>query len=391
MRILFVPSYTVKQGELPSSDSIGYGTTSADALIRELIALGHSVDRLPVEQARGRTAWTARSLTSFERAVVRKPYDAVLAFHAFWPFTADLRRILDDARLTLPLVTFTHGSHWDETDLFRHENYPLLRWADLGNLLAADRVLVVSEWMRDILLTRTRAASPEASIDLSERVRVVGLPIDLARIDAARLPTSASPTVVFNHAPIIAKRPGDFFEIADELLAQTPAKLLITRKFGQDSPGAKRLAQLQASYADRLILGNDMEIDAYYSALWQSSIQVSTATHESLGVATLEAMATANMCLLPRRGAYPEISGNDPDVLYDSITELGERLIASVTDLDNSQDVAQRLSSQVRARYGPLTVARRVSEVLIDSGLRPHIPRVRDVTPTCVKGVEGRA
>ena len=63
-----------------------------------------------------------------------------------------------------------------------------------------------------------------------------------------------------------------------------------------------------------------MPLDEYYQALWAADLQVSTATHESLGVSTLEAMYTDNCCILPRLGSYPEICNGNPDVLY----ELGE-------------------------------------------------------------------
>lgn len=338
---------------------------------------GHSVHRVPVKKSHSRTSWVAQSLAMFERVVTHKLCDTVLAFHAPWPFTADLRRILDDTRPTISLATYTHGSHWDETDQVRHENYPLLRWADLGNLLAADRVLVVSDWMRNTMLSRVAEASEVASRELAERICVVGLPIDLDRIDAAFRPPLSVPTVGFNHAAIDAKRPAELFDIADEMLAQTPVTLLVIRRFGTESPGAKQLAQLKASFPDRVVLGNDMAVDSYYASLWESSIQVSTATHESLGVATLEAMATANICILPRRGAYSEVSNNDAEVIYETAAELRNRLLAAIAEAGRCRAVALRLSGQIRARYAPSIVARRVSNVLIDALARSRVPKAR--------------
>ena len=70
-----------------------------------------------------------------------------------------------------------------------------------------------------------------------------------------------------------------------------------------------------------------MALDDYYRALWMSDLQVSTASHESLGVSTLEAMYTENCCILPRVGSYPEICGNHSEILYDFGEEaLEERL-----------------------------------------------------------------
>jgi hypothetical protein len=72
-----------------------------------------------------------------------------------------------------------------------------------------------------------------------------------------------------------------------------------------------------------VLLGNDMRLGDYYWALWMADIQVSTATHESLDVSTLEAMYTGNCCILPRLGSSglrpghrrgPHRPGHDPAV-----------------------------------------------------------------------------
>ncbi|MBB6476380.1 glycosyltransferase involved in cell wall biosynthesis [Sphaerisporangium rubeum] len=306
----------------------------------------------------GRTAWVGAVLTEFERMLVMRPPDVVLAFHAFWPFTVELRRVMDDAGYGGPLVTYTHGSHWDRTDLFRFERYPRLAWADLGNLMCADRVLVVSRWMAAALTTEVSAAAPSAAAELVPRLRPVGLPLDLPRIDAARCPQDPGPPiVVFNHAPVTAKRPEVFFELAEELLRRTPARLLITRRI----PPNPFLGRLDP---DRVLLGDDLPVDEYYAALWKAHIQVSTAIHESLGVATLEAMATGTCCLLPRVGAYPEIT--DPDALYDDTGELLSRLVDLVGRPEPRRDLAARQMARTRAAYSPERVAAAVHEVLLE-------------------------
>ena len=76
------------------------------------------------------------------------------------------------------------------------------------------------------------------------------------------------------------------------------------------------MAALAAAFPDQVMLGNDLPLPDYYRALWMAELQVSTATHESLGTAPLEAMHTGTCCILPRLGSYPEITGEHPDVLY---------------------------------------------------------------------------
>jgi glycosyltransferase involved in cell wall biosynthesis len=363
MRVLFVRPYTHDPDDdrPPSaSDSLGFNVTCADALAAGLAARGLEVVSV---SGRGRpTDWVGRCLAEFEHLLAAKAPDVVLAFHAFWPFTMDLRRIMDDTGYGGPLVTYTHGSHWDPTDLFRTERYPRMAWADLGNLLCADRVLTVSAWMADTILANVGAASSAAADALAPRLRRVGLPLDLPRIDAARRPEDPGPaTVVFNHAPVTAKRPELFFEVAAELLGRTDARLLVTRRFIEPSPGLARLAR---SYPDRVWLGDDMPIDEYYAALWRAKVQASVATHESLGVATLEAMATANCCLLPRIGAYPEIT--DEDGLYDGEDDLLRRLIEMVRQEPTRRALAHRQMTRARATYHPDRVAETVHTVLLE-------------------------
>ncbi|GAA2097438.1 glycosyltransferase family 4 protein [Actinomadura alba] len=334
--------------------------TCSDALVAGLRAVRVGVDVVGSD-AGPQTAWVGQVLERVERAVTSARYDAVLAFHAFWPFTADLRRVLDDS-VPRPLVTYTHGSHWDESDLFRFERYPGLRWADLGNLLAADRVLVVSRYLRDVLVRNVHAVSAAAGAELDRRVRVVGLPLDLPRIDAARRPPEPDrPTTVFNHAPIAAKRPGAFLDVTAELLTRTTGRVVLTRHFPRGSPWAARVRELSDAFPGRVIQGDDLPTDEYYQALWRGHMQVSTAVHESLGVATLEAMVTGNHCLLPRIGAYPEVAAGDPAVLYDDLNDLLARLVAGP-----QAEVVARHDARIRARYAPETVAAAVRDVLAE-------------------------
>ena len=107
-----------------------------------------------------------------------------------------------------------------------------------------------------------------------------------------------------------------------------------------------------------------MNCSNYYRALWMAELQVSTATHESLGVSTLEAMHTGTCCILPCLGSYPEITGEHPDVLYDpGEGQLEERLTYFLEHPDRRQAVAADLQ-RAAARYTPAIVVRRIADVL---------------------------
>jgi hypothetical protein len=371
VRILFVPTFTRTRrlGDADvSSDAIGYGITSAAALTYGLQSIGHEIHVVDVRTDRGRTEWIGRLLTEIERRLRRERFDAILMFHAFWPFAAEIRRLLDDLGVSIALVGYTHGSNWDKTDLFRQARYPRLRWLDLGNLLALDRVLADSDYMCDVLVSAVMTVSESAATELNMRLRTVGLPLDLSRIDAVQCETTDRYVgVVFNHALIAAKQPGVFFDVAGEVLASENVYVVVTRNLARDCEWFGAAEHLARRFPGRVMLGRDLSIDAYYRCLWRSLLQVSTATHESFGVSTLEAMVTHNHCLLPRRASYSEICDGDRDVLYDTVDELTARLHDAIAHPEASAETAKRLSGLARSRYSPARVARAVAVVLAEA------------------------
>jgi glycosyltransferase involved in cell wall biosynthesis len=193
---------------------------------------------------------------------------------------------------------------WDPTDLYRLERHRYLRWADLGNLLAADRVLAPSAYIRDTILANVADAAPEAAGELEQRMRVVGLALDASRVERARRPKAAGPPIiVFNHALIPAKRPEVFLRALPELFEAVDCRVVLTRADEGGERYGPLLRQLRERFPSRLESAGHLRLDDYYAVLWQSSIQASTARHEGFAVATLEAMATGSFCCVPRTGA----------------------------------------------------------------------------------------
>lgn len=148
------------------------------------------------------------------------------------------------------------------------------------------------------------------------------------------------------------------------MLRRTSARIVVTRHFRATAPGGAALRELGRRHPGRVTLGEDLPLDDYYRTLWRSDIQVSTALHESLGVATLKAMATGNCPLLPATGAYPEIAAGDPDVLYDRPEDVADRLCALVTAPARRRRTAHRHSARTRATYAPERVAGAVRQAL---------------------------
>ena len=375
MRILYLDTYvTSAPDHHSSSDSIGYGITSSGAIRREFEKRGIAVDILDPLSLNGgrkvtpslrRTLWTASQYPALVHALQVNPPDLIFAFHSFVVSPALIRYIQHDLGLHVPIVGYTHGSHWDTTDTYRVERYPGLEMLDLANLDALDRILVVSRYTQRTLDAAIARLHPEVAERLTERVRCVGLPLDTELMDRCRTTDRGeAPLIVFNHAPIASKNPRLFAEAMSPVLSRTNARLLITRRFPQGGPGTAELDALRQRFGNRVVFGCDMDLHDYYRALWSASIQVSTATHESLGVATLEAMYTGTCCLLPRVGSYPEICGDHPDVLYPAgdVDTFIERLLMLVGDADRRNRIGAELAILARL-YTPEKIVDRIVQV----------------------------
>jgi len=378
-RVLYLDGYTVPDPKVgvPSSDAIGYGITASAAIRDGLGALGLDVVRpwfdSPPTGPGGpdqRLSWILANYRGVLRELVEDPPDVIFCFHIFSVFPVEIRRMLLDLGLSIPIVGYTHGSHWDPTDTFRFETYPGMEVLDLANLHVLDRVLLVSEYMRTTLRDTIGAFNAPLAEHVDAHAAVVGLPLAVDRIDTCRTGRRFSrPTVVFNHAPVSSKNPELFARVMARVLPHHDIAVLITRDFAPWQPGGEAIARLAERFPEQVILGRDMPLDEYFEALWAADLQVSTATHESLGVSTLEAMYTGNCCLLPQVGSYPEICDRHPDVLYEpGEGPLEERLRWFLEHPEHRRAVASELQ-RMTAKYHPRAVVQKIAAEVLDVAL----------------------
>jgi glycosyltransferase involved in cell wall biosynthesis len=378
-RVLYLDGYTVPDPKVgvPSSDAIGYGITASAVIRNGLSALGLDVISHPRDTdpaglggPEERLSWILSTYRGVLRALVEDPPDVIFSFHIFSTFPVELRRMLLDLGLSIPIVGYTHGSHWDPTDTFRFETYPGMEVLDLANLHVLDRVLLVSEYMRTTLRDTIGAFNPTVAEQVDAHAAVVGLPLDVDRIDACRTGRQfPRTTVVFNHAPVSSKNPDLFARVMARVLPCYEVAVLVTRDFALWQPGGEAIAELAERFPGQVVLGRDLPLDEYFEALWAADLQVSTATHESLGVSTLEAMYTENCCILPRIGSYPELCNDHPDVLYElGEGPLEERLRYFLEHPDHRRSVASELK-RMTARYHPRVVVQKIFEEVVDVAL----------------------
>jgi glycosyltransferase involved in cell wall biosynthesis len=376
-RILYLDGYTVPPKQTgstrgaASSDAIGYGITASTAIRSGLRAAGFEVFRPEIaaptntDERVARLRWLLSSYDAVLDILSTSPPDIVFSFHAFAAFPVEIRRMLLDLGLDVPLVGYTHGSHWDPSDTFRFQNYPGMELVDLANLHVLDRILLVSDYLRATLRRNISAFNAPLAKSLDAKCEVVGLPLDVGRIDACWTDErGARTTVVFNHAPVASKNPELFVRVMRRVLPRYDVQVIFTRRFPPTHAGGAAVAALAKRFPEKVVLGNDLSLPDYYRALWMAELQVSTASHESLGVSTLEAMHAGTCCILPRLGSYPEITGEHPDVLYDLGEEqLEERLTYFLEHPERRQEAAADLQ-RAAAYYVPAVVVRRIADVL---------------------------
>ncbi|GAA1757327.1 glycosyltransferase family 4 protein [Kocuria aegyptia] len=359
--ILYLDSYTTGDpAEKVASDASGYGITASQAIRSGLAGRGFEVSSPAVPSVADLApelrslSWALAGYRATLDTLVATDPDVVFVFHSFRTWPTQIRHLLLELGKNIPIVGYTHGSHWDPSDYVRTRFYPGLEMADLANLIAMDRVLLVSEYMRETLHHNISALSPRLADDLMERSAVVGLPINTALIDACR-PTQApdSPAIVFNHAPVASKNPQLFIAVMARILSDYDIQVLFTRGFDLTTAEGRAVADLHTSFPEQVVLGNNLSLSAYYEALWAADLQVSTAEHESLGIATLEAMYTGTCCILLDLGSYPEITGHDTEVLYPPGEEgLEERIRWFLDHPADRARAGERLRQQA-LRYTP--------------------------------------
>lgn len=360
LRILYIAPFTAT-GDHFDSGIIGYGVTSGGAIVRELRRINHAVEVIP---DRPHTTKLGHIYATYETLATRdlSSIDGILMYNTHHQHAAEIRRLLYERGYDQVLLAgYSHGSHWDPSDQVRH-NYPLLRFADLGNVMAMDLVLLVSEYMLDVIYrTLADQLGAQAADEFRSRASVVGGTFDTERLDATRTPKEHAPHVIFNHSPTPAKRPQRFIRVAMLMMRRFPdLHVVVTRRFRDGDPGSTDLAELCRQFPRRVVLGDTFSIDDYFRWLWRSHIQVSTATHESFGVSTVEAIYAGCCSLLPVHGSYPEVSGRAG--LYED-GQLCAALEHYLVDAEARRQTAAQQRESIR-QYYPTEVARRIVDAL---------------------------
>ncbi|MBI3450036.1 MAG: DUF3524 domain-containing protein [Acidobacteria bacterium] len=234
--------------------------------------------------------------------------------------------------------------------------------ANLYTALAADRVVFNSEFHRDSFVAgaeelvrlmpdfRPERIAPR----LLDRASVLGLPLDLAAMDAARRP-ERQPWILWNHRWEEDRAPGEFFTAMETLAARARRgeapdfRLVVVGQTYRTKPAIFDAAR--GRLAQRIERWGFVESRREYLELVsRCAVVVSTSRHEFFGVSVMEAIHLGCLPILPRRLAYPALAGGDDRVLYDDPAEIPDRAAALLSIAVGPREEAETRLAPMRER-----------------------------------------
>ncbi len=268
-----------------------------------------------------------------------------------------LRRDLGDPAVALYLhenqLTHPVGPR-DRPD----ESLAIANWLSMA---VADRVLVNSEaQMADlrralpVLLGRALDHGHGHRLDeVLARSQVLPVGVDLEGIAADGHPPPDEPVVVWNHRWDVEKRPGRLFNALHRLADEGVAfRLALAGENLRVDP--QEFDAIRQRLGDRVVHVGPLDRDGYHRLLAASDVTVSTAEHETFGIAAVEAMAAGCVPLLPKRLSYPEIV---PERWHEAVLygdgELRDRLRIVLTGLPAARAAVDGLADAMQRHAWP--------------------------------------
>lgn len=249
----------------------------------------------------------------------------------------------------------------------RDRHYAFINYA---SMMAADRVFFNSQYHLDAFFAALppflRHYPEYNEMDTVELLRqkseVLPVGVDLRRFDPAEPPAddSSTPLVLWNQRLEYDKNPEVFIsalvELAHEGLSFRVA--LCGERFGK--PDKRWDAGVEA-LGERVIYNGYADKKTYRRLLWESTVTLSTASHEYFGISILEAIYCHTFPLLPARLSYPELIPTQfhAACLYHGRADLIKRLRRALSDTAATRTTAAGLAatavrfdwSNLRPRY----------------------------------------
>jgi glycosyltransferase involved in cell wall biosynthesis len=287
--------------------------------------------------------WRMRTASlHFARVIFeRGPWDLVLA--SDFLNLAETLAILPDTTPAPPAVVYFHENQLTyplQDGEARDVHHALTH---VHAILAARHALFNSAYHRRefldaaaVLLAQVPEVDTRPTIAaLHERSSVLPVGVDVPA--GAPNPPRDAPTILWPHRWEYDKDPAAFLAALVELeRRRVPFRLrLLGQRFRVRPP---ELDELEHRFADRIRSNDFLDRAGYLDALRASDVVVSTARHEFFGLATLEALRSGALPVLPSDLAYPELLPED----LRTAPFLYERTTSVVDALERALDIARR-------------------------------------------------
>lgn len=306
-------------------------------------------------------------LTSFLRsllALARFPFRSrpdvvhVHASHRFSFYRAAPYVLYANLVWRRPVIFHVHGSSFDE---FARVDSAAVRWLQSVVFGRVDRVVVLSQYWRDVLAERVRP----------EKIQV--LPNAVAPDEYDPDFGDDPPHVVF--VSNLVERKG-----VDELVAALDALAERDVAFRASIAGRGPLSDVVAGAAER---HDEVEQLGYVSEAEKRALLVSGAVFvlptyaEGLPIAMLEGMAGGNAVVSTAVGSIPEVVGDENGVLVQpgDPAELADALEARLTDVEGTREMARRNRELVESEYSWDRTTDRLEEMYVREWRKSPVSR----------------
>jgi glycosyltransferase involved in cell wall biosynthesis len=161
----------------------------------------------------------------------------------------------------------------------------------------------------------TSVAPPYGAITkIADKVHVVGLPYHRATVQNMFPPVtirSSKPRVVFTSRFDAEKQPGKFLQLASVYRARHPeVEFMIIS--GRSLPGNWAKQAFDAG----VVVSHNVSKACYFDLLSTSNVMFNCALQDFISWALIDALAYGVTPLLPDYLTFPDVVGNNPDLLY---------------------------------------------------------------------------
>ncbi len=254
---------------------------------------------------------------------------------------------------TIPWLLYFHENQFAYPANDKQQGLVEMQMVTLYSAMAADKCVFNSHFNQQSFFDGARAllkklpdySSPNWLQAVEERSCVLPVPIVVAKdLDkpVKRYDSSESIKLVWNARWEFDKGPDRLLAILKELESRRlDFQIAVLGEQFREEP--KAFAEIKQRYSHRIEhFGYVPSREQYLNYLANAHVVLSTALHEFLGLAVLEAVSLGCIPLLPNRQVYPELFAKD--YLYDSVIDDVEQEAISAVDtllalLENPQSL----------------------------------------------------